>query len=274
LVLCSARLGAFDVEEINRLKLFANLTEMALQNLRIFEMVQQGRQRAQSLSKRLVEVQEEERRAVARELHDEIGQILTGLKIQLDVALRSGHTGAGMQELGEAQALTNELIGRVRQLSLDLRPAMLDDLGLLPALNWFFERYSRRTNIEVNFRHQGLEQRRFSSELETAAYRVAQEALTNVARYAKVQQVEVIVWATERLLQLQISDEGSGFSVEEKSAGLSSRGLAGMHERVGLVGGALKILSAPGEGTQVIVELPVDGILERRTNDRNHTSGG
>lgn len=274
LVLCSDNNGAFAGEGMDRLKPFANLTEMAVQNLRLFEIIKAGRLRAQALSKRLVEVQEEERREVARELHDEIGQILTGLKIQVDLALRSDTPEEGMQRLAEAQTLTNELIGQVRQLSLDLRPAMLDDFGLLPTLEWFFERYTRRTQIEVNFRHQGLDDRRFASELETAVYRVAQEALTNVARYAQVSSVEVTAWATEEQLRLQVSDEGTGFLPEEKAGGFASRGLAGMHERISLVGGELQILSAPGEGTQVIVALPLDGTMERRKDDREDLIGG
>ena len=274
LVLCTKDSKAFSGDGMDRLKPFVNLIEMAVQNLRQFEQIVVGRMRAQALSERLVEVQEEERREIARELHDEIGQILTGLKIQLDMALRTNQPKKGFGQIQEAQGLTNELIGRVRQLSLDLRPAMLDDFGLLSAFQWYFERYTRLTHIEVNFRHQGLEERRFSSELETAAYRVGQEALTNVARYAGVSTVEVTAWATETQLRLQISDEGKGFSPEEKIRGISSRGLVGMRERIHLLGGDLRILSAPGEGTQVIVSLPLVSFFERRTDEREDFAGG
>jgi len=273
LVLCSADIKAFAGDGMERLKPFVNLMEMAVQNLRQFELIVFGRMRAQALSERLVEVQEEERREVARELHDEIGQILTGLKIQLDMALRANNPEQNLQQVKEAQNLTNELIGRVRQLSLDLRPAMLDDFGLLSAFQWYFERYTRLTHVEVNFRHQGLEDRRFASDLETAAYRVTQEALTNVARYAEVSTVEVTAWATDSQLRLQISDEGKGFSPDEKIRGISSRGLVGMRERIHLLGGELTILSAPGEGTQVIVSLPLVGLYERRTDDSNDFVG-
>lgn len=274
LMLCAKDSKAFAGDGMDRLKPFVNLIEMAVQNLRQFEQIVMGRMRAQTLSERLVEVQEDERREIARELHDEIGQILTGLKIQLDMALRDSPPQQALGQVQEAQGLTNELIGRVRQLSLDLRPAMLDDFGLLSAFQWYFERYTRLTHIEINFRHQGLEERRFASELETAAYRVTQEALTNVARYAGVSTVEVTAWATETQLRLQISDEGKGFSPEEKIRGISSRGLVGMRERIQLLGGSLTILSAPGEGTQVIVSLPLVSFFERRANDREDLAGG
>jgi len=136
-------------------------------------------------------VREEERTRIARELHDEVGQALTGIKLSLE---RS--TGQQVRaDLSQALALTNELIGRVRDLSLDVRSAMLDDLGLLAALSWHFDRYTKQTNIEVDFKHRGLEGRRFEPEIETAAYRIMQERLTNVARHAGINKVSIGIWA-------------------------------------------------------------------------------
>lgn len=210
------------------------------------------------LSHRLVEVQEAERRNIARELHDEIGQILTGLKLALEMA--SLQPPEKMKEtFAQPQALVNELMGRVRDLSLDLRPAMLDDLGLLHALLWHFGRYTSQTGIGVVFKHSGIEETRFSSGIETAAYRIVQEALTNAARYAKVSEVKVSISTDAENLSVLIEDQGAGFVPGEVLASASSSGLAGMRERAQLLGGHLVIESAPGEGTRVSALLPVTG---------------
>src|SRR5262249_36489818 len=136
----------------------------------------------------------------------------------------------------------DEALTRVRELSLDLRPAILDSLGLLPALLWRFETFARQTGVRVEFHHEGLD-RRFAPEIETGAYRLAQEPLTNAARYAGVQAVTAQIIATEESLALYIVDTGSGFDLEEMlEAGLST-GLSGMQERAALLGGTLTIMS-------------------------------
>ena len=138
----------FTEEDRNLLALFATHIAIAIQNAQFFEQVQAGHERLQNLSRRLVEVQEAERRHIARELHDEIGQALTGLKLVLGMGTPLPTDVAG-QSHADAQALIGDLLARVRELSLDLRPAMLDDLGLLPTLAWHFERYTARTNVQV-----------------------------------------------------------------------------------------------------------------------------
>jgi signal transduction histidine kinase len=209
------------------------------------------------LSQRLVQVQEAERRNIAHELHDEVGQVLTGLKLVLEMAGRLPDS-ALRNQLGDAQVLVNELMSKVRSLSLDLRPAMLDDLGLLHALIWLLERYAVQTNVRVRFTHPGLEQGlRFSPEVETAAYRIVQEALTNVARYAGVSEVEVFVSADAESLVIEITDRGNGFDVPTKLAASNSIGLTGMRERARLLGGKWAITSQVGAGTTVLAELPL-----------------
>lgn len=258
----------FTPERLQLFSSFANLAEMALQNNRLFEQVRAGRERLKLLSRQLVEVQEAERRQVAMELHDEIGQTITGLKIMVDVVARS-HSSSGVpQELSEAQVMVNELIGQVREMSLDLRPAMLDDLGLLPAFVWHFDRYTRRTGIKVDFAHTGLDGQRFPQEIETAAYRVIQEALTNVARHAGVNEAGVSVWKGENYLGLQVEDHGKGFDPVQMMGSNRSRGLVGMQERVTLLGGFFTIESSSGHGTRLIAELPLMGYLERRNRER------
>jgi PAS domain S-box-containing protein len=209
------------------------------------------------LSRRLVNLQEEERRTVARELHDEVGQLLTGLKLMIARADDPG-TPSSREEMTQ---LVNELIRRVRDLSMDLRPPTLDELGLLPTLLWHIERYTRQTGIQVDLRHKNL-RRRFPPEIEMTAVRIVQEALTNVARHSGVARAKVTVRAEPARLRLRIEDEGRGFRLETPQAGHSS-GLEGMRERCRLLGGHLAIETLPGSGTRLSVNLPLTGHSDR-----------
>jgi PAS domain S-box-containing protein len=237
----------------------ADRAALTIENARLFEQVQDARERLQALSRRLLEVQETERRHIARELHDEVGQVLTGLKLLLDMNGRLPAETA-KSHLSEAQQLINELMERVDELSLDLRPAMLDDLGLLPTLLGHFERYTQRTQIQVTFQQTGLAGRRFSPDIETTVYRLIQEALTNVARHAEVSEVTIRLWVGLDTLGVEIVDRGIGF--DPRSTGAST-GLSGMRERVVLLGGQLAIESAPGRGTYITAEVPLSEATQR-----------
>jgi PAS domain S-box-containing protein len=215
---------------------------------RLFDQVRARREELQVLSRQLLQTQEAERRAVARELHDEIGQLLTSVGFVLTTS---------EARLTEAQTLVYQLIQQVRNLTLDLHPSMLDVLGLLPSLTSLVERYSAQTNVAVRFEHPGMEEQRFAPEIETAAYRIIQEALTNVARHAGVSEATVRLSMQGSALFVSIEDRGSGFDVTAARAGASS-GLAGMHERMALLGGSLTIDSAPGTGTSVAAVLPIE----------------
>ena len=204
--------------------------------------------------------EERERRHVARELHDQIGQMLKALKLTLELAERRSE-GALQFNLKEAHQLVDELMQRVQDMSLDLRPPMLDDLGLVPALVWLFQRCAAQTNVQVTFEHSDLS-RRFASEVETAAYRIVQEALTNVARHAGVKHATVRLWDDGAMLGTQIEDRGIGFDVNSTPA--TTLGLTGMRERVLALGGQLTVESAPSRGTRVTAELPLDVPIEQR----------
>jgi len=233
--------------------------------------VQQGRSRLETLSHRLVEVQEQEKQSIALELHDEIGQSLTALKLRLDSMLNG--KALDPQEIQQSQVILNDLIERVRDLSLRLRPAMLDDLGLLPTLLWFFEQYTRQTGITVDFKHQGLEKVRFSQPLELTAYRVIQEGLTNIARHAGVKTAEVHVKNEQDVLGILVIDSGSGFDWDRIEQSPVAAGLSGMRERVAGIGGKLEILSRKGRGTTLKIELPLKGRGQKEARARHDFAG-
>jgi PAS domain S-box-containing protein len=209
-----------------------------------------------ALSRRLVEAQENERRTIARELHDEIGQSLTALKMIMVQAARLPEKESAAA-LNEGKTVVSDLMRKVREMSLNLRPSMLDDLGLLPTLIWHFERFTAQTGIRINFEHEGLrsDHIKLAPEVNTAAYRIVQEALTNIARHAEVDQVDINIELSDNTLSVRIEDRGRGFSPAKLNANAST-GLSGMRERVRLLEGRLHIVSAPGKGTRITAELP------------------
>jgi len=206
------------------------------------EALREYAERMEILSRRLMEAQEAERRIIALELHDQIGQILTGLKLKLEMLARSTPVESH-DRLDEAQTLVNELIGRTRELSLNLRPATLDHLGLLSALLRHFQYYTSQTNVRIDFQHTGLEAKRFTPELETTVFRIVQEALTNVARHSGAKEAIVRIWSDEETLAVQIEDQGKGFDVTPVMIAGQSSGLTGMRERALLAGGQFTVES-------------------------------
>ena len=246
---------AFSEDDIEIVREVADQLAIALQHTRLYHENEESRERLRILSQQLVAVQEAERRNLAYELHDEIGQLLTGLKITLEMSKRQSYS-AQQDAIEQSYNLTSELLTKVRELSLNLRPAMLDDLGLLPTLLWHFERYLTQTSVRVSFSHNGLD-RRFQPAIETAAYRIIQEALTNVARHAQVPSVSVRTWADDDLLSIEISDDGTGFDQESGNVEGTNIGLLGMQERAASLGGQLQVISAPSAGTRLLAMIPV-----------------
>jgi signal transduction histidine kinase len=230
-----------------------------------------AQERLQTLSRQLLDAQEVEQRRLARELHDEMGQLLTGLTFLLD-ASKERPPAAFATALEEAQTLANELLTRVRELSLTLRPPLLDDLGLLPALLWYTERYTVRVGIPVTVRHSGMEGR-FPALLETTVYRIAQEALTNVVRHARTDAVTLELWADAETVGLQVTDRGVGFNPQARLGDPTTSGLIGMAERAHLAGGRLTIDAAPGIGTRVKAEFPLPTEREGEAHDEPDDSG-
>jgi two-component system sensor histidine kinase UhpB len=213
----------------------------------------------QVLSRRLVETQETERRHLARELHDEIGQALTVAQLNLQALLQLPDTKALKPRLKKSLKVIERVLEQVHDISLNLRPSILDDLGLEPALRWLTGRQAALVGLQAAFRADPLEQH-LDPVIETECFRVAQEALTNVVRHAKAKAVSVELRKEAGQLHLRVHDDGIGFdvgTVREQAVRGASMGLLSMEERAALAGGGLELKSAPKRGTDVHAWFPL-----------------
>jgi signal transduction histidine kinase len=229
------------------------------------EALREASNRLRILSRRRVQVQEEERRHLARELHDQVGQLLTAAKIDVESA------GA----LSEDPELNNKLVGvariletvlqEVRKISFALRPPVLDDLGLAPALRWMLSDLAGSAGLKAEF-FADSNLRRADAESETACYRVAVEAVTNSIRHAGARKIAMELRNIDHTIELRFRDDGHGFDLAkiERGAERDRLGLSGMRERVFAVGGQFEIESAPGQGTDIIARFPILSASECR----------
>ncbi len=242
---------SFTDDEVSFVRSIANVLAVAIERERATTEVRTRRQQLQMLSRRLITAQEEERRAIARELHDDFGQVLTALRLNLQ-RRPSGDTESNL-------ALVDGAILRMRDLATDLRPPQLDELGLESSLRWYMQREAARAGVDITLDIAPLDEAP-SAAVATTCFRVAQEALTNVVRHARARHVTVELRRVDDDLDLVVRDDGVGFDVAEaraRAARGASQGLLGMEERVELVSGALTIESAPGRGTTVHALLPL-----------------
>jgi PAS domain S-box-containing protein len=213
--------------------------------------------RLRFLSRRLFQVQEDERRHLARELHDEIGQTLTAAKINLQIIAQDPAKMAG--RLDDSIQLLDRLLGQVRQLSLDLRPPLLDELGLVPTLRWLVDQQAQRAGLRVTF-HTDVDGLALDPTVQTTCFRVAQEAITNIIRHSGAQKVAVVLRRKAGRLWLSVRDDGAGFdpaAIPQETSHHSRLGLVSMKERMLLVSGGLEVRSAPGKGTEIRAWFPV-----------------
>jgi two-component system sensor histidine kinase UhpB len=235
-----------------------------VEKARLFEAVSQQREQLRSLTARLTEVQEAERKELARELHDEMGQALTAISMNLAAIIEELPTTASPQikeRVTEAKLLADQTLEQIREISLNLRPAMLDDLGLIPTLRWYIKRYAKRSALKTELKTIGLE-RRLGPEVETALYRIVQEGLTNVARHAHAARISIGLKRNGSTVQATIEDDGRGFNVDEelnRKRAEYGAGLVGIRERVTLLGGEFDIQSQPGQGTRLSIVIPWEG---------------
>lgn len=239
----------------------ADSLAIAIRNAQLFESVQQQREELRALAARLAEAEEMERRRLARDLHDDVGQNLTALHFDLNTlrAQLPPDLPSTMYDLiDDAQGVVTVVAGRLRQMMAELRPDVLDDYGLVAALHWYGEQFEERTGISTYVL--GDEPTpRLDATTEIALFRIAQEALTNVAKHARTEQVTMTVHVGDDVVRLGVSDEGVGFvptAVSQSGQRRRGWGLINMRERAEASGGHLRIISAPGEGTQIIVEVP------------------
>ena len=251
---------AFYQDRLSLLRAIGQQVGVVIQNARLYEQVRAGREHLMILSQQVLEVQEAERRHISRELHDEIGQSLTAMKVNL----QSLNPQAGFPDLesvkNENITILDRTLQQVRTLSLDLRPSLLDDLGVVAAIRWYLDRQAQRAGFAAQF-YADPPQMRFNSTLETTCFRVVQEALTNVVRHAQAKNVRVELKQQENEVELVVEDDGIGFDVQAargRGASDTSLGLIGMEERVLLVGGQIEIYSnsATGRGTEVRARFP------------------
>src|SRR5262245_5701695 len=231
---------------------------IAIRKAQLYVAAQTTGARLQALSSRLLEVQETERRHLARELHDEVGQALTAVKINLQMLQHQGQPAASARRLDDSLDMVDRILQGVRQMSLDLRPSLLDDLGLAAALRWYVGAQAQRAGLIAEVVTDSL-----TDDLSTAAattcYRVVQEAVTNVVRHARATRISVALARAEGGFELSIHDDGVGFDVtaaRRRALQGTSMGLFGLEERVELAGGRSAIESAPGRGTTVRAWLP------------------
>jgi two-component system sensor histidine kinase UhpB len=207
------------------------------------------------LSQRILEAQEDERQRVARELHDESAQSLTLMLVRLRLLERSEDVAQAREHVRELRELTARALDEIRRIALELRPKILEDLGLGEALAWRVDEMNATGAVRATLRTVGLD-RRLPRDLELALYRVAQEAMTNIARHARAQNARLLLIHRDSTVSLTVEDDGAGFDVAAARAQASGLGLSGMRERMTLVGGALEIGSARGRGTRVVATAP------------------
>jgi signal transduction histidine kinase len=241
----------------------------------------------QRLSAKLVDVQEQERRSIARELHDEVGQALTAIKVELAIAERNaGLSDKAQEALRDVRSITDRTLQQVRDLSQLLHPSLLDDLGLPAALEWYLKGYSRRTGIRAELLQERMDER-LPAGTETCIFRVVQEALTNVARHARASSARVYLQRLGHTVLLTVEDDGVGMDeLVQSESGSRGLGLLGIRERATELGGTFKLESQPGKGTRVTIELPIeDGTRRSRgpvarideagvSHDVAHPAGG
>jgi PAS domain S-box-containing protein len=222
------------------------------------EALHEANQRLRILSRRRVQIQEEERQRLARELHDQVGQLLTAAKINVQSARSLGEESALDEKLNEAVRILDSVLQEVRKISFSLRPPVLDDLGLAPALRWMLSESASSAGLTTEFFVDSNLQRA-DSESETACYRVAVEAVTNTIRHAFARKICMELRNMENAVRLKISDDGCGFDVAEVELApeRDRLGLSGMRERTFAVGGQFEIKAQPGKGTEIVARFPL-----------------
>lgn len=240
------------------LESYANLAVVAIQNSWLFDQVRLGNEQLHALSHRLINLQEQERIHLSRELHDESSQILAGLMVRLGLLERDSSSPALIVEhIAELKKIVTGVLNNLRNLAVKLRPASLDHLGLITALQQYVQEYSQQYQLAVQLDAEDIRTVRLPPELETAFYRIVQESLTNVALHAHASRVDILLNRRGECLVMTIEDNGVGFNANPFTLE-NGLGLFGMRERVEMLGGVFRLESSPGHGTTISAEVPYD----------------
>jgi len=248
---------AYSDEKKLLIQSYANLAAVAIQNAWLFDEVSRGNEQLHALSQRLMKAQEEERLHLSRELHDESGQMLAALMVELGLTNREpGRNKKFENHLNKIYELSQNLQNNLHRLAANLRPASLDHLGLVKALEQYVIDFSKQHSISVDFEAVGLENRRLPADIETSLFRVVQESLTNVALHADASHVDVLITYRNHHVIAVVEDNGVGFTTTSPSIE-KQMGLFGMKERIEMLKGKFTLESAPRKGTTINVEVPV-----------------
>jgi signal transduction histidine kinase len=234
------------------------ITQDITERKRAAEELEEANRQLRILSRQLFHIQEEERRHLARELHDEIGQTLTAAKINLKI-IAPDVPAEISGRLDDSVQLLDRLLRQVRELSLNLRPPLLDELGLVPTLRWLVDQQAQRAGLRVSF-NANVDDLEIDPDVQTTCFRVAQEAITNIIRHSGGKNVGVEVRCEAERLTLSVRDDGAGFDpalIQQRTPRDFSLGLVSMKERALLVGGGFEIHSAPGQGTEIRAWFPL-----------------
>jgi len=250
----------FPPEAVSLVSSISDQVAVAIENAQLYEALKRKEKARGELLRKIILIQEEERKRIARGLHDEISQSLTGLAFNLEAVLTAlpEEDGETRGKLEEIKALSIKMLEEIHRVIYQLRPSLLDDLGLVAAVEWLADNYLQEAGITVFFKTTGTE-RTLAPESQIALFRIAQEAITNIVRHSSAESVSIAVEFKKKAVAIHIEDDGKGFNAEEI---LGSRetdrglGLLGMKERAELLEGRLSIDSSPGRGTKIDVELP------------------
>jgi len=252
----------FEPWKVELLLSIGNHIGVVIENAMLMDSIKIHEQNLRTLSSQIIQAQEEERRRISRELHDEASQALVAAKINLEMIEKK--LPPSLEEvttrLVETGSLLVHTLENLRRLSYDLRPSMLDDLGLIPTLRWYTESYAKRLGIPINFKITDLDER-LDLEIETAIYRIVQEALTNIAKYAQAKRVDISLEKKDSMLITQVKDNGKGFTLKTSVSGenyYQGSGILGMKERIYNLGGTFHIESKQGMGTKLLVKIPLN----------------
>jgi two-component system sensor histidine kinase UhpB len=250
---------SYSEDDISFVSSLASPIALALQNARLFEQLSENQNQLRGLSQKLVQAQENHFRKIAGEVHDQIGQDMTAINVNLNILqnmLPQTTSEDIILRLADTEKLVKESVNHMRSLMSELRPPMLDQYGLTSALSWYCEQYQRRTETKIIINDLYMKNKRLTTEIEIALFRIAQEALNNISKHANASQVDIELFAEEGEVMMVITDNGKGFDTRKQALTTPPHwGLALMEERARAIHGEFLIRSVPGRGTQIVVRV-------------------